>query len=223
MIYYIRQRYFYLPISIIVKNKGLVRLILLEKENTRGKIIRIASEVIKDKGYKNTTVDDICLACDISKRTFYYHLNSKDDIILEYYDKIIEDISPLLMQMLYTNNYWEQFLLIFEYLISSMESLGPDINAQLLCINLQDNKNIFDMREDLTDIAIKIIEDAQQNNQINNKNNASDLYRSAAYMFTGYEYMWCVREGDFPWREQLFNSLENLLDVKADLRKYNNN
>ena len=43
-------------------------------ENTRDRIIRIASDIIKDKGFKNTTVKDICLACDISKRTFYYHI-----------------------------------------------------------------------------------------------------------------------------------------------------
>lgn len=192
----------------------------MKKESTRDRIIRIASDIIKDKGFRNTTVDDICLACNISKRTFYYHINSKDDIILEYYDKIIDDITPLLMQMLSTRNYWEQIVLIFDYLIVSMESLGPDINAQLLSINLQGNKNIFDMRQDLAEIARNIIEEAQQAKQVRNMNKASDLYRSAAYMFTGYEYMWCVRNGDFPWRNQILSSLEIIFDVKPELRTY---
>ena len=208
----------------ILKIQRTSEVNILKKEgnndNTRDRIIRIASDIIKDKGFKNTTVKDICLACDISKRTFYYHINSKDDIILEYYDKIIDDITPLLMQMLSTNNYWEQIVLIFNNLITSMESLGPDINAQLLSINLQGNKNIFDMRQDLADVAINIIEEAQQINQVRNKNKASDLYRSAAYMFTGYEYMWCVRDGDFPWRQQLLSSLETIFDVDPELRKY---
>ncbi len=192
----------------------------MKKESTRDRIIRIASDIIKDKGFRNTTVDDICLVCNISKRTFYYHINSKDDIILEYYDKIIDDITPLLMQMLSTRNYWEQIVLIFDYLIVSMESLGPDINAQLLSINLQGNKNIFDMRQDLAEIARNIIEEAQQAKQVRNMNKASDLYRSAAYMFTGYEYMWCVRNGDFPWRNQILSSLEIIFDVKPELRTY---
>ena len=197
-----------------------MRLTFLKKESTRDRIIRIASDIIKDKGFRNTTVDDICLVCNISKRTFYYHINSKDDIILEYYDKIIDDITPLLMQMLSTRNYWEQIVLIFDYLIVSMESLGPDINAQLLSINLQGNKNIFDMRQDLAEIARNIIEEAQQAKQVRNMNKASDLYRSAAYMFTGYEYMWCVRNGDFPWRNQILSSLEIIFDVKPELRTY---
>ncbi len=192
----------------------------MEKEKTRDKIIRIAYEVIRDKGYIHTTVDDICLACGISKRTFYYHLTSKDDIVLEFYDKIIDDLSPLLMQMLYTNDYWDHFVLIFDHLITSMESLGPDINAQLLAINLQGNKNIFDIRQSLADMATKIIEEAQKHEQIRNMNKASDLYRSAAYMFTGYEYMWCVKDGDFPWKEEFLSSLENVFDVDPVYRKY---
>ena len=192
----------------------------MEKENTRDRIIRIAYEVIRDKGYTNTTIDDICLACNISKRTFYYHLKSKEDIILEFYDKIIDDITPLLMEMLNTDNYWEQLMLIFNHLITSMESLGPDINGQLLAINLQGNKNIFDLRQSLAEVATRIIENAQKNNQIRNKNKASDLYRSAAYMFTGYEYMWCVRNGDLAWREQFLASVENIFDVVPELRKF---
>ncbi len=191
----------------------------MEKEDTRHRIIRIASDIIKEKGYANTTVKDICEACNISKRTFYYHLNSKEDIILEYYDEIISDINPLLMKIINTDNYWEQFKLIFEYLITSMESLGPSINAQLLTINLKENKNIFDMREDLTKVAIDILRNAQKDNQIQNMNEASTLYCSAAYMFTGFEYMWCVKDGNFPWREQFFKSLEVMLDVDPNLRK----
>ena len=192
----------------------------MAKENTRDKILKIATKLIKEKGYNNVTIDDICDACNISKRTFYYHLDSKDEIIFNYYDEIIDNINPLLIEMLNTNSYWDQLVLIFENLINSMESLGPDINAQLLSINLQNSKNIFDLRQSLTDLAIRIIENGQDKKQIRNKNKASDLYRSAAYMFTGYEYMWCVRDGDFSWKELFFNSLENLFDVDPDLRKY---
>lgn len=192
------------------------------KENTRDRIFKIASKLFKEEGFNHVTVENICAACNISKRTFYYHLKSKNDILFYYYDHIIENINPLLIQMLNTNSNWEQLILIFDNLINNMEYLGPDINSQLLLINLQDNKNTFDLRQDLADIAIQIIKNGQNNKQIRNSNNASDLYRSAAYMFTGYEYMWCVKDGKFPWKEQFYNSLENLFDIDPVLRKYNN-
>lgn len=192
----------------------------MEKENTRDKIFRIASNLFKEKGYNNVTVDDICAACHLSKRTFYYHLKSKNDILFHYYDHVIDNITPLLMQMLNTSSNWEQLILIFDNLIDKMMDLGPDINSQLLSINLQDHQNIFDLRQHLTDIAIHIVENAQHDKQIRNLNNAPDLYRSAAYMFTGYQYMWCAKDGNFPWKEQFYNSLENLFDLDPVLRKY---
>jgi len=192
----------------------------LKNENTRDKIFRIAADLFTKKGYKKTTVDDICEACNISKRTFYYHLKSKSDILFHYYDYIIDNITPLLIQMLNKESSWDKFMLIFEELINSIEKLGPDINGQILSLNLQNNENFLDLRENLTEIAVKTIRDGQENKQIRNMNNPDELYRSAAYMFTGYQYMWCVREGDFPWRDLFFNSLENIFDIDPDLRRY---
>lgn len=194
----------------------------MEKENTRDKIFRIASKLFTEKGYNNVTVDDICHACNLSKRAFYYHLKSKNDILFHYYDHVIDNITPLLMQMLNTDSNWEQLILLFDHLIDGIAELGPDINSQLLSINLQDKKNIFDLRQPLTNIAVQIITNGQNKKQIRNSNDASDLYRSAAFMFTGYEYMWCVKNGDFPWKEQFYNSLENLFDIDPVLRKYSN-
>lgn len=202
--------------------KLIARELPLEKENTRDKIFRVATSLFKEREYNNVTVEDICEACDISKRTFYYHLKSKGDILFHYYDHIIDNITPPLIQMLHTDNSWEQLILIFDNLIDNMEKLGPDINSQLLIINLQDNKNTFEIRDHLADIAVKIIENGQSNKQIRNPNDASDLFRSVAYMFTGYEFMWCVKEGNLHWRNLFYNSLENLLDIDPSLRKYNN-
>lgn len=199
-----------------------MREILLEKENTRNKIFRIASKLFKEKGYNNVTVDDICDACNLSKRAFYYHLKSKGDILFHYYDHVIDNITPLLMQMLNTDSNWDQLILLFDHLITGISDLGPDINSQLLSINLQDNKNTFDLRQDLADIAVQIIENGQNMKQIRNLNNPANLYRSAAYMFTGYEYMWCAKNGNFPWKEEFYNSLENLFDLDPALRKYSN-
>lgn len=192
----------------------------MEKENTRDKIYRVASKLFLEKGYNDVTVDDICTACDISKRTFYYHLKSKNDILFHYYDHVIDNITPLLIEMLGIDSSWDQLILMFDHLINMMMNLGPDINSQLLSINLQDNKNTFDLRQNLTDIAIQIIANGQADKQIRNLSDPADLYRSAAYMFTGYEYMWCVKNGDFPWKSEFYNSLECLFNVDPAFRKY---
>jgi len=187
---------------------------------TKDKIFRIASKLFKEKGYNKVTVNDICAACEITKPTFYYHLKSKQDIILHYYDHVIENLTSVLIQMLDTSSHWEQIILLFDSLIENFVELGSDINSQLLIVNLQENQSTFDLRKDLEKVAVSIIQKAQEKNQIRNKNNAKQLYQAAAYMFTGYEFMWCVLKGDFNWKENYYRSLEVLFDVDPTLRKY---
>ena len=189
--------------------------------STKDKIFIVASELFKEKGYNEVTINDICEACEITKSTFYYHLKSKQEIILHYYDYIISNLTPVLTQMLDISSPWEQTVLLFDGLIQNIMDLGHDINSQLMIINLQENSGIFDLREDLADIARRIIQKGQEAQQIRNTSSPRHLYEAAAYMFTGYEFMWCSLKGQFDWRDKFFNSLEIMFDVEPSLRRYN--
>ena len=70
---------------------------------TKDKVFSTAVGLFIEKGYNNVTINDICDACEITKPTFYYHFKSKQDIILHYYDHVIENLTPVLIQMLDTS------------------------------------------------------------------------------------------------------------------------
>lgn len=188
--------------------------------STKDKIFETAGRLFKEKGYDNITINNICEACGITKTTFYYHIGSKQKIILRFYDHIIDNLAPLLIQMIDTTSNWEQLILLFDTLLQNISELGANVNSQLLIINLQKNQGTFDLRKNLEEIAISIIRRCQQSKEIHNLNDASQLYSAAAYMFTGYEYRWCVLNGEFDWKEQFYRSLENIFDVDPALRKY---
>ncbi len=188
--------------------------------NTQDLIYETARNLFREKDYESVTINDICKACGITKSTFYYHVKSKQDIIVHYYDLIVNNLTPILINMLDSSNTWDQITALFNSLITDIESYGVGFNSQLLSISLKENLRTFDMRQNLKDIAIKIISKGQALGQFRNQNNAERLYEAAAYMFTGYEYMWCVKNGEFNWREQFLTSVENLLDVDEELRKF---
>ena len=50
-------------------------------KNTREKIIKTAWKLFYDEGFAETTINDIIREADISKGTFYYYFNSKDDLL----------------------------------------------------------------------------------------------------------------------------------------------
>ena len=47
----------------------------------REKIIDAAWELFREKGYGETTINDIIRKADISKGTFYYYFRSKDNML----------------------------------------------------------------------------------------------------------------------------------------------
>ncbi len=50
-------------------------------KNTREMIIKTAWKLFYEEGFAETTINDIIREADISKGTFYYYFNSKDDLL----------------------------------------------------------------------------------------------------------------------------------------------
>lgn len=53
-----------------------------KREETRRRIIAEAGLLVDAHGYDNVTVEEICTAADISRRTFFNYMDSKDEAVL---------------------------------------------------------------------------------------------------------------------------------------------
>lgn len=189
------------------------------KNLTEERIINTAYNLFIEKGYDNVTVNDICKACEITKTTFYYHLNSKEDIISHFYDSVTESLASRILDVVSAENYWEQLMVCFETIILRSQYIGSDLSSQLLIMNIKDDKGTYDFNEDLTKMAVSLIEKAQKAGQIRNQSNAEQLYRASAYAFMGYETVWCIKKGSFDRLKHVRHAMENIYDVDPSLRK----
>ena len=188
---------------------------------TRDFIINQAYELFMQRGYNAVTVQDICNACNISKPTFYYHLRSKEEIILNIYDPIVKNLTGHLLNALLADNYWEQLMVLFESLVQESVKFGIDVHRQLFISNLNHDYGSFDFREELTRVAVNLVEKAQQAGQIRNQSPAKVLYEASAYAFLGYELTWCIKGEKFEGFNHVRSALEQLYDVAPKYRKYN--
>lgn len=109
-------------------------------------------------------------------------------------------------------------MMCFESLVTEDSKYGTDFFSQMLISNLKEDYGSYDLRDNLTNIAITIIKKGQESGQIRNKNNAKDLYKAAAYMFFGYEVTWCIKKGNFEWKKEIRKSLEIIFDVASEYR-----
>ena len=53
--------------------------------DTKNKIFETAVTLIKNKGYNNVTVSEICQTAGLAKGSFYVHYDSKEDIVRDSY------------------------------------------------------------------------------------------------------------------------------------------
>jgi len=52
---------------------------LSKGERTRRRIIGHATQLIYDKGYGKTTIEDVMEAAGVTKGSFYFHFSSKEE------------------------------------------------------------------------------------------------------------------------------------------------
>ena len=56
------------------------------KAETRRRIVRAADELFRERGYAETSIEDVAAAADVAVRTIYLHFGSKAAIMLSYVD-----------------------------------------------------------------------------------------------------------------------------------------
>lgn len=66
-----------------------------KREATRQEILNAAAELFRTKGFDATSVDDIVLAANLAKGTFYYHFQKKDDLILALQETQLKEAATL--------------------------------------------------------------------------------------------------------------------------------
>lgn len=63
-----------------------------QAQQTKGKIFDTTKLLIKKRGYSKITIREICQSAQISVGTFYLYFSSKDEILLEIYNKIDQKV-----------------------------------------------------------------------------------------------------------------------------------
>ena len=180
-------------------------------KDTRMKIVNTAIELHKINGYDNTTVTDICRACNISKGTFYYHFPNKDEISFEYYDNMLADFSGTLTSLLSISNAKEQLWKAFEYPIDCTIELGPKLLTALFLSDIQKGLTLFSPygSESLETnssrqikLHLELIKKGQKTGEIK-QGDPVIMIRTFVSALIGIAITWCSNDAPFDEKEEL--------------------
>lgn len=70
-----------------------------EKKSTFEKILETALSLFAEKGYKETTIDEIAKECNIAKGSVYVYFKSKEDIAINVLNKSIEESTKVIFSV----------------------------------------------------------------------------------------------------------------------------
>jgi AcrR family transcriptional regulator len=179
---------------------------------TRQKIYETSLELFTARGYENVSVDEICEEVGVSKGAFYFHFQSKDQVILEQfkaidelfagaYDKISGQESgiPKLRQMWVNSTRFIELIGLQAVQVIFHEEIRPGREASYLASKERPNYKITE----------SLIREAQENGIIRTDIDAEELAETIITCWRGLVYDWCLSSG----RLDLKRSGDRMFDV----------
>lgn len=184
----------------------------LQAIETRKKIYDTAVRLLSEKGYENTTIDDICNASGVAKGSFYHYFKTKSDIIVQTYNDVDERISQEFESLPPDTGVLEK--IIYAPMFQARYAIEKGLNYTTLIYKQQiDTENAFfasDKRAFISFIR-KAIQEGQDKGLIRKDISADELSKMVVSFSRGVTYDWCLHDGDYNLEERMHRSMKLLI------------
>ncbi|RLD57980.1 MAG: hypothetical protein DRJ01_13175 [Bacteroidetes bacterium] len=104
---------------------------LIQKRKTRKLILKTAKNIFITNGFINTTTVEVAKKASIAHGTLFLHFKTKDILILEIFDEILENINNEIQQIIVKTGKLEEILARYLDLIQQQESFFSVIAREL--------------------------------------------------------------------------------------------
>ena len=155
----------------------------MQPSSTKEKIQEQAIKLFKEYNYDQVTVMQICKAAGITKRTFYYHFSSKDEIVDELIGRIGKKVDQLVDVMLQReSNLAYLWAMLREYAVDAEE---------------KDVDNDFPQGMVLFRAVVQTITKAQLADEVGNMQPAEEIAYALYHGLRSVAYTWSSCGGSF--------------------------
>ena len=190
---------------------------VLHSKNSEA-IVEATRELIKEKGYADVNVRDICQRADVSRSSFYSVFSSKDDVIVHMIRSLKEDTASVLNRFILAENDLERIWSLYDTYLNVALEFGPDVMASLLFVDMQNSIGFMEQFYLYNDWFISLVKSCQKKGFIQNKNDPKSLVDAAVYSAFGVTFEWCRVHGEFDLRERAFLAHEAIYNIRPDYR-----
>jgi len=182
------------------------------------RIVAATKELIKEKGYLEVSVRDICQRADVSRSSFYSVYSGKDAVVVQMIRSLKDDASDVLNRIIAAENDLERIWCLFDNYLNVALEFGPDVMGSLLFVDMQNGIGFMEQFYLYNDWFCPLVKNCQQKGIIQNKNNHKELVDAAVNSAFGIVFEWCRKHGSFDLREYAFKDHEAIYNVHPNYR-----
>lgn len=167
-------------------------------QRTKEKVFASSIKLMKEKGYQNTTIRDICADANVSIGTFYSCFPAKSDLFLSIYmegDRFFSEAVALNV----TGSTHEKIIEYFKYYVK----LNMNTGLELMKILFQSDNPFFTSHRPMQKVFEGIIEEGLRSGALKSEMTAPEIVDFFFVIARGCCYNWCVTDGAYDLEKQL--------------------
>jgi len=174
--------------------------VAIDQSSVKGRIVKAAWELFWQKGYDDTTVDDIIRLSETSKGSFYYYFESKDALLSTLATMLDEQYERLEGEMDAGMNSYDKLLFLnYEVHHFIEEKINMDLLASLYSTQLtaKGDRSLLDQNRKYYQMIAAIIEEGQRNGQIIKTKSIQEITKYYSLCERALVSDWCLNRGSY--------------------------
>ena len=194
---------------------------VMNMNKTKFKIRHIALQMFQKSSYDEVTINDICKSAGVSKHTFYYYFDSKEDLIKNSSADFKDHLNNLLQEVAMIDNPLDKYLTFTFRRIDDMFELGPEICKRILQMDFEREGAYNDMDDEMrsqfrliSEMRRSLLEKAQEQGYVKNMTMPEKLASYHSAMVHGIIHRWAISDIDMDLKSEIIDASKSLLNYE---------
>ena len=166
-------------------------------------------KLMKERGYINTTIRDICAAAGVSIGTFYTYFPSKQDIFADLFGAADELFCNTVANSVRGDTVCEKIVDYFRW----YARLNLDSGIEVMKVVYNSENTWFIKTRPMHFVLTNLIREGQKNGELVDDADPDDIMFFFYTMARGCCYSWCIRDGKYDLEAQLADYIARALTI----------
>lgn len=183
-----------------------------QANETRTRIFETAVELMQEHGFEKITVEEICKAAGVAVGSFYYHFQSKNDILTEIFNQADEFFVAHRSEILKGKDALTQIANFFHQYATYTACTDLEFTKHFYNTN---NKYFLTTDREMIVLLTGLIENGQKQKTITDAMTVDEIVNYLFIAARGLVFDWCLHDGQYNLEEATDNYFFRLIPVLA--------